>query len=782
VQGYQQFLWLVVCFTEVSKGTPMGTAWTYQGRLMDANDTADGLYDFQFALFDDPVPGVGILQGYIDVNDLDVIDGYFTVELDFNEPNAFTGDRRWLEVALRPGDSNDPKAFVKLRPRHEVTPTPYALYAKSAGLQAPIQVSGSFDFPEAVIEATNTSTSNGYAISGVQSDKGTVGYMGGYYGVYGRHDGNLNYGYLGGSDYGVYGRNINENHGYLGSASYGVYGSSINGTAGYFTSSSGYGLIVESGNVGIGTMNPSKDLEVISKSIGGGIKVYGDASTGSHDSPGFQLGGKDIGGNDRAGDLSLALSDGHFSSNAAKGDLVLRAEDTNIHFSTQSSGGFPAKMTIKSDGNVGIGTANPTEKLEVSLGAGSGNIAGFSALNSNRFLISVDGSDTNLSAQSGNNLKLGTSFSGTSLTVLNSNGNVGIGTANPPTVLALGASVTPIISVASTNGNDSTFLGLAGGGSMSYDRGSSIALHGNEHTNRGTMWFRVGWDPSTMTGDNDGDLIIETAHTERFRIDKEGNVGIGTASPDNKLTVEGTMKATSAGVHSKAIHGVNNGGGGIHYAGYFEATGDYGTAIRGEATGKEGKGLLGYATAVDGIAIRGRHLYASGLAGSFEGNVEITGDVGIGTTSPESKLDIRFPSGAQLAFTDTYLGAGPYVEVKSGVNVYGISMWLSSRAEKKNIVDLQAEVDTARVYDLRPVSYNYKHQKEDNPPKTIGLLAEEVEKVLPQLVMHEKDGKPFSVDYKLLSVLLLQEGKKQRAEIKELKAELDKIKAKLAMQ
>ncbi|MHC4087103.1 MAG: hypothetical protein ACYSU5_18120 [Planctomycetota bacterium] len=91
-------LWLVVCFTEVSKGTPMGTAWTYQGRLMDANDTADGLYDFQFALFDDPVPGVGILQGYIDVNDLDVIDGYFTVELDFNEPNAFTGDRRWLAL------------------------------------------------------------------------------------------------------------------------------------------------------------------------------------------------------------------------------------------------------------------------------------------------------------------------------------------------------------------------------------------------------------------------------------------------------------------------------------------------------------------------------------------------------------------------------------------------------------------------------------------------------------------------------------------------------------
>jgi hypothetical protein len=529
-------LGLMVSLAMVGKAAPMGTAFTYQGRLIDANSAADGEHDFQFAVFDDPVPGVGIMQGYIDVNNLDVIDGYFTVELDFGS-DVFKGDARWLEIALRPGDSNDPKAFVKLSPRYEVTPTPYALYAKSAGSQAPIQVSGSFDFPAAVIEATNTSTGNGYAISGVQSNKGTVGYLGGYYGVYGRHDSNMNYGYLGGSGYGVYGRNINENYGYLGSDSYGVYGSSFSGVAGYFASSAGYGLIVESGNVGIGTTNPrtvlevagptglrvstglgpnvygeikhgdsnglqinaaalsgwadislqthgttklfvesagnvgigtttpSKELEVISKNIGGGIKVYGDASTGSHDSPGFQLGGKDIGGNDRAGDLSLALSDGHFSSNATKGDLVLRAEDTNIHFSTQSSGGFPAKMTIKSDGKIGIGTTNP------------------------------------------------------------------------PTILALGTGVSPIISVASTDGSDSSFLGLAGGGALSDFRGSSIALHGNEHFNKGTMWFRVGWDAATMTGANHGDLIIETANTERFRIDKGGNVGIGTTNPSAKLYV-----------------------------------------------------------------------------------------------------------------------------------------------------------------------------------------------------------------------------------------------------
>ena len=37
----------------ISRAGPMGTAWTYQGRLIDANNVADGLYNFQFKLFDD---------------------------------------------------------------------------------------------------------------------------------------------------------------------------------------------------------------------------------------------------------------------------------------------------------------------------------------------------------------------------------------------------------------------------------------------------------------------------------------------------------------------------------------------------------------------------------------------------------------------------------------------------------------------------------------------------------------------------------------------------------
>ncbi len=75
-------LGLMVCQINVSVAAPMGTAFTYQGRLMDANGPADGQYDFEFRLFADPLLNSFQIGGTIDINDLDVIDGYFTVLLD----------------------------------------------------------------------------------------------------------------------------------------------------------------------------------------------------------------------------------------------------------------------------------------------------------------------------------------------------------------------------------------------------------------------------------------------------------------------------------------------------------------------------------------------------------------------------------------------------------------------------------------------------------------------------------------------------------------------------
>jgi hypothetical protein len=123
---------LVVSQARVSEATPMSTAFTYQGHLYDVNHVANGLYDFAFKLYDAKVTGSKVGTD-VNVADVNVIDAFFTVELDFNDLDAFNGDARWLEISVRPGEQNDPCEYTVLRPRQEVTPTPYALYAKTAG-------------------------------------------------------------------------------------------------------------------------------------------------------------------------------------------------------------------------------------------------------------------------------------------------------------------------------------------------------------------------------------------------------------------------------------------------------------------------------------------------------------------------------------------------------------------------------------------------------------------------------------------------------------------------
>jgi len=62
--------------------TPLGTAFTYQGRLKDGGSPANGVYDLQFTLYADS-GGASLVAGPITIEDLSLTDGYFTVQLDF---------------------------------------------------------------------------------------------------------------------------------------------------------------------------------------------------------------------------------------------------------------------------------------------------------------------------------------------------------------------------------------------------------------------------------------------------------------------------------------------------------------------------------------------------------------------------------------------------------------------------------------------------------------------------------------------------------------------------
>jgi len=108
-----------------SHAASLGSAFTYQGRLMDAGSAASGEFDFRFTLFNAKVSG-GQIGSILTNENVWVTNGVFTTALDFGT-NIFTGQALWLEIAVRPGASAG--AFIPLDPRQPLTAAPYALYA-----------------------------------------------------------------------------------------------------------------------------------------------------------------------------------------------------------------------------------------------------------------------------------------------------------------------------------------------------------------------------------------------------------------------------------------------------------------------------------------------------------------------------------------------------------------------------------------------------------------------------------------------------------------------------
>jgi hypothetical protein len=114
----------------------VGTGFTYQGFLKDGGSPANGMYDFEFFLFDADGGGNQI-GATVTVNDHSVVDGLFTVTLDFGaEP--FAGGARWLEISVRPGASTG--AYTTLVPRQALSPAPYATYAEHAPWEGRVRV------------------------------------------------------------------------------------------------------------------------------------------------------------------------------------------------------------------------------------------------------------------------------------------------------------------------------------------------------------------------------------------------------------------------------------------------------------------------------------------------------------------------------------------------------------------------------------------------------------------------------------------------------------------
>jgi predicted ribosome quality control (RQC) complex YloA/Tae2 family protein len=89
-------------------------------------------------------------------------------------------------------------------------------------------------------------------------------------------------------------------------------------------------------------------------------------------------------------------------------------------------------------------------------------------------------------------------------------------------------------------------------------------------------------------------------------------------------------------------------------------------------------------------------------------------------------------------------------------------------------------ITSEAIFSLKPVTFHYKGDQTNIPQ--FGLIAEEVAKVNPALILVDKEGKPYSVRYEQINAMLLNEFLKEHETVQELKSIVQRQQATIAQQ
>ena len=291
------------------------------------------------------------------------------------------------------------------------------------------------------------------------------------------------------------------------------------------------------GNVGIGTTSPAKTLTVEFSNSDTTV------TTGNGLAGGTAGSGLKIENNDTAAGSYANLD---FRAHNADGRIAYKymgVDNTgDFHFITDNLNSPLSAMVIKNDGNVGIGTTSPDALLHISH-SGDGTTSTIKLKDNARTMflgrdqISVRDTDDSTFQTLYINPGGNTSFASTT-------GNVGIGTTSPSTELHVKGSG-EIFRIDEASATGSPFMTF-------FQNGTRRSLI--QHLDSGDLLSLVseygGIRMMTGTGGTE---------VERMRIDSSGNVGIGITTPTAKLHVDGdaivTGKITAQEFHTEFVSG-----------------------------------------------------------------------------------------------------------------------------------------------------------------------------------------------------------------------------------
>jgi septal ring factor EnvC (AmiA/AmiB activator) len=109
-----------------------------------------------------------------------------------------------------------------------------------------------------------------------------------------------------------------------------------------------------------------------------------------------------------------------------------------------------------------------------------------------------------------------------------------------------------------------------------------------------------------------------------------------------------------------------------------------------------------------------------------------------------------------------------------------LGLIISSQRFKEEIKPMERSSEV--LYALKPVTFRYKKAIDPQGIPQFGLVAEEVEKVNPDLVVRDKEGKPRSVRYDQVNAMLLNEFLKEHKKVEQQQATIVELKSTVAQQ